>query len=78
MQQNESSYSNYLTTGDVARIFQVHPCTIRRWCDDGKIESYRTSPNGFRRFRREDVAVAYLNRTFQRYFQNPANPPESF
>jgi len=52
-----------LTTGDVARIFNVHPATIRRWCEWGKIRSYRTSPHSDRRFLREDVAVAYIERS---------------
>jgi len=54
-----------LTTGDVARIFDVHPGTIRRWCEQGKITAYRITSRSNRRFRREDVAVAYLDRSIQ-------------
>lgn len=56
-----------LTTNDVARIFNVHPGTIRRWSEQGKIRTYRSGPRGDRRFRREDVAVAYLDRGIQKY-----------
>jgi len=58
-----------LTTGDVALIFDVHPSTIRRWCQQGKLKSYRTGPRSQRRFRREDVAVAYLDRSIRQYLR---------
>jgi excisionase family DNA binding protein len=58
-----------LTTGDVARIFNVHPDTVRRWCERGRILAYRTGPRGDRRFRREDVAVAYFDRSIREYLK---------
>ena len=61
--------STMLTTGDVARIFNVHPSTIRRWSEQGIIKAYRTCLRGDRRFGREDVAVAYLDRAIQRYLK---------
>ena len=61
--------STMLTTSDVARIFNVHASTIRRWSDQGKIKSYRTGPRGERRFRREDVAVLYLDLAIRRYLK---------
>jgi excisionase family DNA binding protein len=63
----ESSRSTMLTTVDVARIFDVHPGTIRRWCQQGKVKAFRAGPRGERRFRREDVAIAYLDRDIQQY-----------
>jgi len=56
-----------LTTADVAQIFEVHPGTVRRWCQQGKLRACRQSPPGQRRFRREDIAVAYLDRAIQEY-----------
>ncbi len=53
------------TTGEVARIFNVHASTIRRWSEQGIVKSYRIGPRGERRFRREDVAVLYLDRAIQ-------------
>lgn len=67
MKRKEKSNQTMLTTGDVARIFEVHPGTIRRWCQEGRIKSYRSDPHGSRRFRREDVAIAYLDRSIQKY-----------
>lgn len=43
-----------LTSGQVAKIFNVHPTTVMDWADKGKLPSFRT-PGGQRRFRREDV-----------------------
>jgi excisionase family DNA binding protein len=63
------SDTTMLTTGGVARIFEVQPGTIRRWCEQGKIKGYRTGPRGRRRFLREDVAAAYLDRSIQRFLQ---------
>ncbi|OGO18636.1 MAG: hypothetical protein A2Z15_05490, partial [Chloroflexi bacterium RBG_16_50_11] len=64
--------STMLSTGEVARIFEVHPGTIRRWCALGKLKAYRSGQQGGRRFRREDVAVAFLERTIKRYFRTHA------
>ena len=62
-----------LTTGGVARIFEVHPSTIRRWCKQGRLKSYRFGPRGCRWFLREDVAVAYLDRSIQEYLLRNSN-----
>ena len=59
--------STMLTTGGVAKIFGVHPGTIRRWSQKGIIKAYRIGPRGDRRFRRDDVAAAYLYRAIQQY-----------
>ena len=67
MRRKKRSYQTMLTTGDVARIFEVHPGTIRRWCEEGRIRGYRSGPRSCRKFLREDVAVAYLDRSIQKY-----------
>ena len=59
-----------LTTSEVARIFSVHPSTIRRWCDQGKIKFHRASSRGVRLFKREHVAVAYLDRSIRSCLKN--------
>jgi len=69
------SKSNMLTTLDVARIFNVHPTTIRRWCSQGKIKPYRTGAGGERLFKREDIAVAYLERSIHSYLKTLTNRP---
>lgn len=69
-QHNGESKKSMLTTRDVARIFGVHPSTIRRWCEQGKIKTYRAGPRGARVFKREDIAVAYLDRSIRRTLKN--------
>ena len=62
--------STMLTTNEVARIFNVHPSTIKRWSDQGILKSHRVGPRGERRFRREDVAVLYLDKAIQKYLKD--------
>lgn len=62
--------STMLTTGEVARLFKVHTNTVRQWSNQGIIKAYRIGPRGERRFRREDVAVLYLERAIQKYLKS--------
>lgn len=39
-----------ISVGHAAQIFSVCPKTIRRWCDDGRLDYFRT-PGGHRRVR---------------------------
>ena len=57
--------STMLTTGEVARILNVHNSTVRRWGKQNKIKPYRINPGGKLLFRREDVAVFYLDRNIR-------------
>ena len=66
----KSPISTMLTTSEVARIFDVHPSTIRRWSERGIIKTYLVGARGDRRFRREDVAVLYLDRAIQKYLKD--------
>lgn len=43
-----------LPTSAAAKILGVHPDTLARWADEGKVPYWRT-PGGQRRFRREDI-----------------------
>jgi len=54
---------NMLTVREVARLFHIHPNTLRRWSNNGRIEAYRITRRGDRRFKREEVArfLAELN-----------------
>ena len=58
--------SEMLTVGEVARIFNVHPNTVRRWSSKGILKAHRIGPRGIRRFRRDDVATFYMERAIQR------------
>ena len=66
-----------LTSGEVACIFGVSVDTVRRWSDQELIKAYRVGPQGSRRYRREDVAVLYLDRAIQKYPQRHHKRPLS-
>jgi excisionase family DNA binding protein len=52
-----------LTVREVAQLFHIHPNTLRRWSNKGRIRAYRINPRGDRRFKREEIAhfLAELN-----------------
>lgn len=58
-----------LTTGEVAHLLNVHDSTVRRWNDRGIIKAYRIGPRGERRFRRDDIAIFFLDRAVQKFVQ---------
>ena len=58
---------NMLTTGEVARLLNVHPSTVRRWSNRRIIKAYRIGPCAERRYRRDDIAVFLLERAVQKY-----------
>ena len=58
-----------LTISDAARLLNVHVNTLRRWNKQGIIKAYRIGSRGDRRFRREDVAVLYLDRAIQKHLK---------
>lgn len=47
-----------LRLGEAADLLGVHPDTLRRWADEGKVASVRTL-GGQRRFVREDIEAVY-------------------
>lgn len=51
--------NEWLTLTEASGLLGVHPSTLRRWSDDGKIASRRTE-GGHRRFHRQDIE-AYLH-----------------
>ncbi|MFH1405272.1 MAG: helix-turn-helix domain-containing protein [Patescibacteria group bacterium] len=44
-----------LSVNEVAELFGVHPETVRRWDNDGKLKAIRVGEGGHRKFRREEV-----------------------
>jgi excisionase family DNA binding protein len=44
-----------LSTGDVAKLLNIHTNTVRRWNRSGLLKSFRIGPRGDRRFKREEV-----------------------
>ncbi len=59
----------WLTLREASELLGVHPSTLRRWSDEGKIPFTRT-PGGHRRFHRQALE-AYL----QRQETEPPHPP---
>jgi len=52
---NGEHISDMLTVREVARLLHVHPNTLRRWSNNGRIKAYRITARGDRRFRREEI-----------------------
>ena len=69
----EQKFSTLLSTGEVAAIFEVHPNTIRRWSEEGKLGVEKIGPRSDRKFRREDVAVYYLDRAIEMYLKGKSS-----
>jgi len=53
---DDNHMGNMLTIREVARLLHIHPNTLRRWSNRGRIRAYRITPRGDRRFKREDIA----------------------
>ena len=60
---NGEHISDMLTVREVARLLHVHPNTLRRWSNEGRIKAYRITARGDRRYKREEIAhfLAELN-----------------
>jgi len=48
--------SDMLTVREVARLFHVHPNTLRRWSNEGRITACRINARGDRRFNRAEIS----------------------
>ena len=68
--KSENHITTMLSTSEVASIFGVHPNTIRRWSEQGIIKVNRVGARGDRQFKREDVAVLYLDRAIQKFLKD--------
>jgi excisionase family DNA binding protein len=60
---NGEHMSDMLTIREVARLLHVHPNTLRRWSNCGRLRPYRINSRGDRRYKREEIAhfLAELN-----------------
>ncbi len=60
---NDEHMDDMLTVSEVARLLHVHPNTLRRWSNKGRLRSYRINPRGDRRYRLRDIEdfLAQLN-----------------
>jgi excisionase family DNA binding protein len=61
--ESDERMSDMLTVREVAQLFHIHPNTLRRWSNNGRIRAYRITPRGDRRFKREEIVrfLAELN-----------------
>ena len=53
--ENDERMDGMLTVSEVARLLHVHPNTLRRWSNNGRIRAYRITPRGDRRYKREEI-----------------------
>jgi len=60
---SENLVGPMLTVREVARLLHVHPNTLRRWSNRGRIRTHRITPRDDRRFKREEITrfLAELN-----------------
>ncbi len=54
MKHNDNS-APLLKSTEVSRILNVHINTVRRWANQGMLNSYRIGPQGNRRFKLEEI-----------------------
>ena len=59
MVNNYNDINPLLTTSEVARILSVHINTVRRWSNQGILQSYRIGSRGDRRFKKEDITTFF-------------------
>jgi excisionase family DNA binding protein len=52
---NNGQMDDMLTVREVSQLLHVHPNTLRRWTDNGRIRAYRIPPRGDRRFEPEEI-----------------------
>lgn len=57
MPSKDAETAPLLRLAEAAGLIHVHPDTLRRWADAGRVPVYRT-PTGERRFRRDDLLAA--------------------
>ena len=51
----QDDYNKMMTVSEVSELLHIHPNTLRRWTEQGKLISYRITARGDRRFRRGDI-----------------------
>jgi excisionase family DNA binding protein len=64
-----------LTVAEVTELIHIHANTLRRWSEQGLINSYRINARGDRRYKRSDIE-RFLN-GFNPAKSNPVPSPET-
>ena len=62
MKSSHAENGQVLRLSEAAALLGVHPDTLRRWADEGKVPVSRT-PGGERRFIRADIDAVYSTST---------------
>ena len=57
----EQDKKELLTIREVADLFGVHPETLRRWDNEGKLKAIRIGELGHRKYRKEDIEQLLTN-----------------
>jgi excisionase family DNA binding protein len=63
---NNGQMDDMLTVREVARLLHVHPNTLRRWSNSGRIKAYRITPRGDRRTELGKTAGQLPNASWER------------
>ena len=53
--QSVESIDALLTVSEVAQLLHIHPNTLRRWSNEGRLNAFRITPRGDRRFKKQEV-----------------------
>ena len=59
MEPMHTQNGDLLRLAEAAALLGVHPDTLRRWTDEGKVPCTRT-PGGQRRYTREAISCVYV------------------
>jgi excisionase family DNA binding protein len=51
----ENKPERMLTVMEVSQLLHIHPNTLRRWAEQGRIVAYRITSRGDRRFKQSDI-----------------------
>jgi excisionase family DNA binding protein len=53
--QTTDTVDALLTVSEVAQLLHIHPNTLRRWSNEGRLNAFRITPRGDRRFKKQEV-----------------------
>ena len=55
MADNKQNNEQLLSINEVARLFDVHVETLRRWDNEGKLKAVRIGKLGHRKYKKSDI-----------------------
>ena len=55
MKKVNNDQKELLNINEVAELFGVHPETVRRWDNEGKLKAIRIGEFGHRKYRKDDI-----------------------